>query len=104
MNAPFQMTSLIVLCMILASLGIFVTLMLPSMLILLRLRHDPERLEEPLRRLKGLLKFGLGQKKMVDPEEFKPGLAHVFIFGAFMILAMRTVTLFGMAFAGWDFH
>jgi len=104
MNAPFPMTPIIVTCMIILALGIFAMSMTPRMVILLRLRHEPSRLREPMVRLGRLLRFGFGQRRLVDPEEFKPGLAHVMIFGAFMVLALRTLTLFGMAFGGWDFH
>ena len=46
-----------------------------------------------------LLKFGFGQRRMVDPEEFVPGAMHVMIFAAFMVLAVRTVMLFVMGFS-----
>ena len=36
---------------------------------------------------------------MVDREEFVPGLMHVFIFGAFLVLSVRTVSLFVMGFS-----
>jgi Fe-S oxidoreductase len=58
-----------------------------------------DRLDRPVERALRLLKFGLGQKRMVDPEEFTPGLAHVLIFAAFMVLAVRTVMLFAMGFS-----
>ena len=58
-----------------------------------------ERLDRAGERLAGLLRFGFGQKRMVDPEEFRPGLMHVVIFAAFLVLALRTITLFGMGFA-----
>jgi Fe-S oxidoreductase len=57
------------------------------------------RLDRTGERLKALLLFGLGQKRMVDREERLPGLMHVFIFGAFMVLAVRTVCLFVMGFS-----
>lgn len=103
-DPPFSLTALIVLCMIILALGIFAILMGPRMKILLRLPHDPARFDDPWTRFKRLMRFGMGQRRLVDPEEFKPGLAHVMIFGAFVVLALRTITLFGMAFAGWDFH
>jgi Fe-S oxidoreductase len=49
-------------------------------------------------RLTALLRFGLGQRRMVDPEELWPGLLHVAVFAAFLVLAARTITLFGMGF------
>lgn len=57
------------------------------------------RLERPKERLVALLRFGFGQRRMVDAEEFGPGLMHVFIFGAFLLLVLRTVSLFVMGFS-----
>jgi Fe-S oxidoreductase len=50
-------------------------------------------------RLIQLALFGLGQKRMVDPEEFTPGVMHFLIFVAFMVLALRTIMLFAMGFS-----
>jgi hypothetical protein len=65
------------------------------------LRPDPSgsRLDRPGERLAALLTFGFGQRRMVDREEFLPGLMHVLIFGAFLTLALRTVMLFVMGFS-----
>jgi Fe-S oxidoreductase len=57
------------------------------------------RLDRPGERLSALLQFGFGQKRMLDREEFLPGLMHVLIFGAFMVLALRTIMLFVMGFS-----
>src|SRR5215831_12082915 len=57
------------------------------------------RFDRPALRLKALLKFGLGQKRMVDPEERAPGVMHALIFAAFMVLALRTLMLFAMGFS-----
>src|SRR5688572_14611528 len=57
------------------------------------------RLDHLPARFKALVMFGLGQKRMVDPEEFVPGVMHVAIFAAFMVLAVRTVMLFVMGFS-----
>ncbi len=54
-------------------------------------------------RVRALLAFGFGQKRLVDPEERGPGILHVLIFVAFLVLALRTLTLFGMGFAE-SFH
>ncbi|BDG03525.1 (Fe-S)-binding protein [Anaeromyxobacter oryzae] len=70
---------------------------------LLALRRE-DRLDRPGERLRTLLRFGLGQKRLVDPEERGPGLLHVVIFAAFLVLAIRTITLFGVALAGDAFH
>src|SRR5690242_20210921 len=46
-----------------------------------------------------LLKFGLGQKRLVDRGERFNGTAHVMIFAAFMVLAIRTIQLVGRGFS-----
>lgn len=103
MEVPINLTALFMSCLIVLALGIFGMTMTSRVKVLFRLGSE-DRFDEPLERMKRLLRFGLGQRRLVDPEEFKPGLAHVLIFAAFMVLALRTITLFGMAFAGWEFH
>src|SRR5688572_30278023 len=58
-----------------------------------------DRLDRPLERLRRMTLFALGQKRMLDPEERGPGLMHLFIYGAFMVLALRTASLFAMGFS-----
>jgi Fe-S oxidoreductase len=58
-----------------------------------------QRLDQPWRRFAALLRFGFGQKRMVDPEERVPGVMHVFIFAAFVVLLLRTLMLFAMGFS-----
>ena len=50
-------------------------------------------------RVRALLAYGFGQKRLVDPEERGPGLLHVLVFVAFLVLAIRTITMFGMGFS-----
>ena len=69
---------------------------------LLALRRD-DRTDRPGERLASLLRYGLGQQRMVDPEERRAGVMHVVLFAAFLVLALRTVTLFGMGFHE-EFH
>ncbi len=57
------------------------------------------RLDRRSERLMALLKFGFGQKRMVDREEFVPGLMHVLIFAAFLAVQARTLMLFVMAYS-----
>ncbi len=56
------------------------------------------RTDRPWRRLGALLLFGFGQRRMVDRGEVRAGVLHVVIFAAFLVLAARTITLFGMGF------
>ncbi len=65
---------------------------------LLALRRVDRR-SHPGERLAALLRFGLGQRRLLDREELVPGLLHVLIFAAFLVLALRTITLFGMGFS-----
>jgi Fe-S oxidoreductase len=50
-------------------------------------------------RLKALLVFGFGQRRMVDPEEFVPGTMHIFIFAAFLAVQLRSLMLYIMGFS-----
>ena len=50
-------------------------------------------------RAKALMQFGFGQKRMVDREEFVPGIMHVAIFAAFLTVQARTLMLFVMAYS-----
>src|SRR5688572_5799713 len=62
------------------------------------------RLDDAPARAEALVKFGLGQRRMVDREELLPGLMHLAIFGAFGVLAIRTVMLFVMGFSDTALH
>jgi Fe-S oxidoreductase len=68
--------------------------------ILALLRMKPvNRFDRIPERLLRLMRFGFAQRRMVDPEEFTPGLMHLLIFVAFMVLALRTIMLFVMGFS-----
>jgi Fe-S oxidoreductase len=97
------LTPVVMACLIVVALGLFWMSMVPRIAVLRALAADPGRFENPGERVKRLLRFGFGQRRLVDREELVPGIAHVLIFGAFVVLALRTLTLFGMAFGGWDF-
>ncbi|MEW5737532.1 MAG: (Fe-S)-binding protein [Myxococcota bacterium] len=93
--SPIATTALLVI-----ALSVFAWTMFWRLKSLAALKAVPgNRLDRKGERLKALLTFGLGQKRMVDREELLPGLMHVFIFGAFMVLALRTVSLFVMGFS-----
>ena len=58
-----------------------------------------DRVSRTGERIRTLLRFGLGQSRLVDPEERGPGVLHVLVFAAFVVLALRTITLFGVGFS-----
>jgi Fe-S oxidoreductase len=81
-------------------LGFFTKTMLGRLRAMASLKADAApRFDRTGERLKALAIFGFGQKRMVDPEEFIPGLMHLLIFGAFVVLAIRTISLFVMGFS-----
>ena len=96
------MTTALIMSVLLAlSLGCFVWLMIPRMKLLLNAKADA-RFDQPLERLKGTLKFAIGQWRM--PREPVAGLAHIFIFSGFMVVALATVTHFAHAYSpNWHF-
>jgi Fe-S oxidoreductase len=92
------MNPIITAFLLLAGLSAFVYTMYGRVFALTGMKWT-NRFDRPLERLKGLVLFGLGQKRMVDPEERGPGVMHVLIFAAFMVLAARTIMLFAMGFS-----
>jgi Fe-S oxidoreductase/nitrate reductase gamma subunit len=96
------MSPILTALLIVAGLAVFANTMVRRMAQLRALRKDvrTDRIGE---RIRGLLAYGLGQKRLVDPEERVPGLLHVAIFAAFLVLAVRTITLFGVGFSE-SFH
>jgi Fe-S oxidoreductase/predicted porin len=91
------MSPLVTAVLLLAALGSFVHSASRRLLPLAALRRE-ERLEHPAERVRALLRFGLGQRRVLDPEERTAGVLHVLLFAAFLVLALRTVTLFGIGF------
>ncbi|HVE84240.1 MAG TPA: (Fe-S)-binding protein [Myxococcales bacterium] len=89
------MNPIVTALLLFVGVSIFVMQMQGRLAVLWRLKPDV-RWDRPLERTWALVKFGFGQKRMVDPEEFLPGLMHVIIFAAFVVLAARTVMLFTM--------
>ncbi len=98
MGTVARMGPVLTALMLLVAGGFFAFTMLRRLLPLLALRRV-DRLDRPAERVAGLLRFGFGQQRMVDPEELRPGALHVALFAAFLVLALRTITLFGMGFA-----
>jgi Fe-S oxidoreductase len=92
------MSFIATLLLVFAGLAAFVHTMYGRTRVLLGMK-PAQRLDRPGLRLLALLRFGFGQKRMVDPEERTPGVMHVFIFVAFVVLALRTLMLFTMGFS-----
>ena len=67
------------LCAVLvAGLALFTWSAVKRLRPLLALRRE-NRLDQPALRLSGLLRFGFGQKRLVDPEERTAGVLHVVV-------------------------
>src|SRR5215813_6382421 len=92
------MNPLITSLLVFVGLTVFVYIMYGRTAVLLAMKPE-NRLDRLADRTRALIRFGLGQKRMVDPEERAPGWAHVLIFVAFMVLALRTLMLFAMGFS-----
>jgi ferredoxin len=84
--------------LIVIAVSFFVMTMAGRVGVLLAMKGE-SRLDDIPFRVKQLLRFGFGQQRMVDPEEFTPGLMHVFIFLAFLVLQLRSLSLFVMGFS-----
>ncbi len=63
--------------------------------ILFKLKKD-DRFDRATDRADALVAFGFGQRRLLD--EPAAGVMHVLIFGAFMVLGLREIQLFGMGF------
>jgi hypothetical protein len=84
--------------LLVGALGVFGVTLVRRLRPLRALRRE-QRLDRLGERVPGLLRFGFGQRRLLDREELVPGLLHVLLFAAFLVLALRTVTLFGMGFS-----
>ncbi len=94
------MNPILVTVFLFCGLSFFLVTMLGRIRAIRALAIEPgNRMDRVGDRVKALLQFGLGQKRMVDREEFVPGLMHVMIFAAFMTVQARTLMLFAMAYS-----
>jgi Fe-S oxidoreductase len=91
------MNPLLTTVLLAAALGFFAAMLVRRGVPLLAMRRD-RRLDRLGERLAGLLRYGLGQRRLLDREELVPGVLHVLLFTAFLVLGLRTLTLFGMGF------
>ena len=88
------MGPVLTLSMLLAAAAVFALTMFWRIAPLFALRRE-RRTDRIGERLVLLLRFGLGQRRLLDREEFYPGVMHLLLFVAFLVVALRTVTLFG---------
>jgi Fe-S oxidoreductase len=84
--------------MLVAGLAFFAFTMVRRLAPLFAMRRE-NRVDRVGERVRALLRFGFGQRRLVDPEERTAGVLHVLIFVAFVVLALRTVSMFGMGFS-----
>ena len=87
---------------ILAGLGIFAMLIGKRVRPLLFARRDV-RWDDPGTRTERLLYYGFGQQRMPSKPERPAGAAHIWIFVAFIVAQLGTLTSFGLAYNA-DFH
>ena len=86
--------------LLLVALVVFAKLMIPRTRLLFALRRE-DLFDRWPERVRGVLKFAIGQYRM--PREIVAGLAHIFIFAGFMIVSLATVTHFVHAYVpGWQ--
>ena len=83
--------------LILAGLGIFARVMSLRIRPLLFARKDV-RWDDPAQRTEKLLLYGFGQKRMPTKPERPAGAAHIWIFAAFIVAQLGTLTSFGLAY------
>ncbi|MFL5319015.1 MAG: heterodisulfide reductase-related iron-sulfur binding cluster [Myxococcaceae bacterium] len=84
--------------LILAALAFFGFTMMWRLRVLAMLKAD-NRFGHISERLEALMEYGFGQKRMVDPEERKPGTMHAIIFAAFLVVQLRTIMMFVMGYS-----
>ena len=89
--------------LLLLAAGAFFAFTMARRLVPLGALRREDRTDRPGERLLALLRFGFGQARMPDRGEVWPGLLHILLFAAFLVLALRTVTLVGIGFDR-EFH
>lgn len=92
------MSPIVTALLLFTGVAIFVMQMQGRLHVLWQMKRE-NRFDRPGQRLSALMKFGFGQRRMVDREELLPGVMHTLIFAAFVVLAVRTVMLFVMGFS-----
>jgi Fe-S oxidoreductase/nitrate reductase gamma subunit len=87
---------------ILAGLALFAWTMSYRIRPLLFARKD-NRVDDPAQRTEKLMLYGIGQGRMPTKPERPAGAAHIWIFVAFLVAQLGTLTSFGLAYVP-DFH
>src|SRR5438270_13460269 len=95
--APIAATLIIV-----GGLALFLWTMSYRIRPLLFARRDV-RWDDPATRTEKLFEYGIGQRRMPSKPELSAGLAHIWIFVAFLVAQLGTLTSFGLA-SDPDFH
>lgn len=85
-----------------SSLVAFAYLMYRRIRVLFFSKYVP-RTDRPWERLKGVLVFFLGQKRILDPKHLGAGIMHALIFWGFLAVSVNTIHLVGRAYFP-DFH
>ncbi|MFL5389105.1 MAG: (Fe-S)-binding protein, partial [Myxococcales bacterium] len=91
------MAPLLATVIILTGLAIFAWTISYRIRPLLFSRRDV-RWDDPATRTEKLLEYGIGQKRMPSKPERSAGMAHVWIFVAFLVAQLGTLTSFGLAY------
>src|SRR6266545_1906187 len=84
--------------MLAVGLAFFAFTMLRRLAPLAALRREV-RTDRMGERIRSLLAYGFGQRRLLDPEERTAGVLHVLIFVAFIVVALRSISLFGVGFS-----
>ena len=79
-------------------LAAFTALMMRRVRVL-RAAQPIDRFDQPWERLKGVLTFWLGQRRILDPKHLGAGIMHALIFWGFLAVAINSIHLVGRAYA-----
>src|ERR671927_205736 len=97
-----DMAPLIATVIIVAGIALFLWTMSYRVRPLLFARKDV-RWDDPASRTEKLLEYGFGQKRMPAKPERSAGMAHIWIFVAFLVAQLGTLASFGLAYDA-NFH
>src|SRR2546430_15887919 len=95
--APRPMAPILATLIIAAGLALFLWTMSYRIRPLLFARKEV-RWDDPLTRTEKLIEYGFGQKRMPARPERPAGAAHIWIFVAFIVAQLGTLTSFGLAY------